>query len=194
MNARPLLTTLLAIAALAAAPDPRPSTQPATDDLVALGNDVVRLHAPPSSKWALRPMAQANQNEIFFTADEGRAAIDIQLAPADYPLTASTVAQVTAAIVKSLKATRDQQGRQMVLPPTVEKDHRFEVVVHERYLLGDATVDSMHLLKLVGPRTVMVVASTASPDPTVVADTFNAAETALASAKVNKKSAAHKKP
>ncbi len=187
LHCRPLALLAAALGGaicLAAAPA---ASQPATDEVVSLGNDLIRFHAPPAADWTVRAMAKATVNSIYFERSDHKSAVEFELTAADYPLTADNAGQMAVSIAKALKEKRQRGGQEMVLPPTAEKDKRFQVVVHEQYKASGATIDSLHLMKLVGSRTVMVVASTASDDPAVAADTFAAAKDALASAKFNRK-------
>jgi hypothetical protein len=186
----PTVLALLMTTALAAAPASRPAppaTRPATGDLVSLGNDLVRFYAPPPDDWVLRATKPVSPNRVYFQAADKKSAVQVELASADFTIDAQSVGPMAAAIVKSLKEKRDKDGTEMVLAPKVEHDRRFDIIVHERFKLGDNTIDELHLYKSVGPRTVMAEASTVLEDPDAAAAVFAAAKTSVASAKWNKK-------
>jgi len=195
VNARlPTPTALILTACLAAAPAPAPTSQPAAADLVAIGNNFALFVAPPSPPWNVRQTPNASLDVVYFQNANADGAIQFILAKPDFQIEPETAGQFAAAIVKTLKEKRQQDGNEVVMPATIEHDHRFDIVIHEKFKVGDATEDELHLYKSVGPRTVMVTASCVSPDPAVVADTFTAAKASLASAKFNKKAAVHRKP
>ena len=110
-------------------------------------------------------MGTASTDQVYFEKADRKSAIEFQLTTPDYPLTTDNAGAMATGIIKALKQKRQQEGHEMVMPPTVEKDRRFQVLIHEKYKVNGATVDTLHLLKLVGSRTVMVVASTGRRRP-----------------------------
>ncbi len=167
-----------------------PATRPATDDLVSLGNDVVRFHAPPAPHWAVVAGKDTTADKVMFGTDDHTAAFQVEIAT--FQVTPATAGQIGAALAKSLHDKRQQAGTVVLLQPVLEHDRRFDIVIHERYMAGQTTVDQLHLIKTVGPKTVMVAASGWSSDPAVVTADLDAAKASLASAKFNRRPAAHK--
>ena len=189
-----LLTACLAAAPATAPTASPPATKPVLGDLVSLGDDLVHLYAPPPERWTLLPTKVASVNLAYFQADDKKSAIQFELAAADFQISPDLAGQMAVGIVKSLKEMRRKSGTAVVMQPTIEKDRRFDIVVHERFKVGDNTVDEMHLYKSVGPRTVMVAASSVSDDPDAVAGTFAAAKASLATVKYIKPGTAKTKP
>ncbi len=173
-----------ALACLAAAP---PASQPATDDVVSLGDDAIRFHAPPAPRWTVGAGGEASSDKVMFITDDRTSAFQVEIAT--FTVTPATAGQIAAGLAKSLLAMRQKAGTPIVMPPTVEHDRRFDIVIHERYRAGQSVVDGLHLIKSVGPnRTVMVAASCVSPDAAVVTAAQDAAKASLASARFNKRS------
>ena len=178
---RLLILPLLAVAA--APPATRPAA-PRTDDLVSLGKDAVRFHAPPSPKWVFHAQADASTDKVRFVDEDDRAVCEVQIVPME--LSADTDGQYAASIVKALKERHQKAGDVMAMQPTVEHDKRFDIVVHERLTKAGQTVDQVHVYKSVGPKVVELTALTTAADPADAKAALEAAKAALASAKYNR--------
>jgi hypothetical protein len=190
MRVRTLLSTAAVATCLAASPASQPAS---SGDLVSIGDDLVRFVAPPPTNWTVRQAANATADVVYFVhTPKADAEMQFMLAKADFRMSPDTVGQFAAGIVKSLRDKRQKDGTHVVMPATIEHDRRLDIVIHEKFTVGAVTEDQMHLYKSVGPRTLMLTVSTVSPDPASAADTFAAAKTSLASAKYNRKPAAHK--
>ena len=192
-TARRLLPLMIACAAAGPAAKP-PATKPAppaTDDLVSLANDAVRLHAPPAPAWAFEPQPDGKTEKIRFVDKADKAVCEIQVVPMQ--LSADTAGQYAASIAKALKDRHKAAGDEVTLQPTVEHDRRFEVVVHERLTKSGKTVDQVHVYKCVGPKVVELTALTTADDAAAAKAALEAAKAALASAKYNKAAPARRK-
>ncbi len=73
------------------------------------------------------------------------------------------------------------------MPATAEKDSRFEMRIHEKYKLQGKTLDSLHLYRSVGPRSLELLVSTLSDDADAVTEMQKVGEQVILSAKLNRK-------
>lgn len=92
--------------------------------------------------------------------------------------------------VRKLRADRQKQpGVQIVMPPAVEKDPRFDLRIHEKYQYkANRTVDDvLRLYRRVGKRVVAVTVWSKAPDDSRDKEIHAAGEAAMLSAKAVKK-------
>ena len=178
-------TLAVLVACLAAAPATRPAkpakpAKPTPPDLSAsLADGTVRFQPPPAAAWTAAPNAP-DDKALYLTADH-RSAIQFELATFD--ISPSSSGQIGTALCKSLKERRQKDGNDMLLAPTIERDKRFDLVIHERYQIKGAVQEQWHLFKSVGPKTVMVAAGSTSNDTAAVNASGSDAMAALATAK-----------
>ena len=92
--------------------------------------------------------------------------------------------------VRKLRADRQKQtGVRVTMEPTVEKDPRFDLRIHEKYEhTADGTVDDvLRLYRKVGGRVVTVTVWSKSPDDARDREIHQAGESAMLSARPAKK-------
>jgi hypothetical protein len=76
----------------------------------------------------------------------------------------------------------------MLLVPTIEKDPRFSLRIHERYEDGQGNVnDELHLYKRVGPLNVMLTVNARTNDSVTAKSIHAVGEEIMVSAKAVKK-------
>lgn len=180
-----LISTVLVISALAAGPATKPSSptsKPALGESRALASDLIQYNAPPQPPWST-PSNKPDADSAVFTTSDRLGQMAIQLEPKDMQASDN----VAVAIVKELRARREKSGVKIILRPTIEKDGRFAIRIHEKYKIGDRTNDSLQLFRNVGPRLVLVIVSSLADDPATVAVTHATGEAVLLSATFNRK-------
>ena len=138
-----------------------PATAPTAD---SIANGLYHFTPPPAADWTsvkYNPVAEA----VLFTNTTRDGQIQLSLLAKDASVDGSLADNVAVAIVKQLKETRTKNKQTMVLPPTVEKDKRFAIVIHEKYKVGEFIADQLHVYKAVGPRVMMMTVNSVSTDP-----------------------------
>ena len=176
------ISTLIAIAlvALLAAAASPPASQPVLGEQQSLAKNLIQYNEPPDP-WAT-PAHDSNKDSIVYTTGDRLGQMAILVEPKDM----STSENVAAAIVKELRAKRQKAGIKVIMPAKVEKDSRFAIRIHEKYMVGDKTSDSVQLFRNVGPRVVLVIVASLADNADAVAAMHKAGEDVLLSAKFNK--------
>ncbi len=133
-------TTPLALAltaCVAAAPAASPTSKPAGGgDLVSIGNDLVRFVAPPPGAWTVHPSKDATADVVVFVNAKADAEIQYILAAPDFRISPDVTGQMAVGMCKSLKEKHERDHITVVMPPTVEHDRRLDIVIHEKFLVG----------------------------------------------------------
>jgi hypothetical protein len=161
-----------------------PATQPAEDTSIARGQ--YHFPAPPSPEWtAVKP--DPAKDAIVYINSKHDGAIQLMLLPKDASVDPDIAAQVAAAMVKQLKKAHADAGTEMVMQPTVEKDKRFAIVIHEKCKAGPSTADELHVYKAVGPRVLMLTVNSVAADPDKAATIHKDGEDLLDAVKFNRK-------
>jgi hypothetical protein len=167
---------------LAASPTSKPASQPA---MQAMANDQIHFVAP-GDPWVAKTVK--SPDTAYYQSAKGDSAFQAQWAPKDFQLSADSDDQFAVQISKDLKQKHQEAGTEMVLAPKIEKDKRFDIVIHEQFKINkDITEDELHIYKSVGPRVMMVVVSCVSDDKDVIEAAHKAAEDMLDSCKFNRK-------
>jgi hypothetical protein len=137
-----------------AAPSTKPATQPVVTDKLVDG--AVQFARPADWTEAKGRTALA----VGFVSPDRKGMITVEVWP-DGQLGSSTGAQV----VKRLREARKKQANlQIVMEPKIEQDKRFQIRVREQYKSGEGTYDVLRLYRQVGPRVVMVMVNSSSPE------------------------------
>jgi hypothetical protein len=165
---------------LVAATQP-PASKPALGEQRSLANDLIQYNEP-LEPWAT-PAHDSTRDSIVYTTSDRLGQLAILVEPKDM----STSENVAAAIVKELRAKRQKAGTKVIMPAKVEKDSRFAIRIHEKYVVGGKTSDSVQLFRNVGPRVVLVIVASVADDGDAVAAMHKTGEEVLLSAKFNRK-------
>jgi len=163
-----------------------PATKPAAGVDTSIAKDQYHFPAPPAPEWSAVNPDPAAESITFLNAGHD-GAIQLVLLAKDADVGPGVAMNVAVAIVKQLKQQHAEQKTVMVMDPKIEKDKRFAIVIHEKYKVGDAVADQLHIYKSVGPRVLMLTVNTTAADPDKVASVQKDAEEMLAAAKFNRK-------
>jgi hypothetical protein len=79
-----------------------------------------------------------------------------------------------------------KSGVKVILPASIEKDPHFPLRIHEKYMAGDRTNDTVQLFRNVGPRVVVVISESLSDDANAVTQVHKTGEDVLTSVKYNR--------
>jgi hypothetical protein len=172
---------VLCLFQLAATPTTKPATQPSG----SMVQDQVHF-TPPPNPWVQKEVK--TPDTAYFQNEKGDCALQATWAPKDFDLNPTNVGQMSVAILKALKDGHVAKNQEMLIPPKIVKDKRFDIAIVERFKVTDSiTEDEVHLYKEVGPRVMMVTASSVSTDEDLIAETHKIAEDFLVSCKFNRK-------
>jgi hypothetical protein len=165
-------------------PPARAAQSPATAPAVtaSLGNG--RLVYPEPDGWE-RVQSASNDTTAAYISANHLGILAIQLLPPDAVVDASA----GPSLVRQLKANHTKANQKMLLAPTIEKDPRFSLRIHERYEDSQGNVnDELHLYKRVGPLNVMLTVNARTND-SVTAKTIHAVgeETLVSATAVKRK-------
>jgi hypothetical protein len=147
----------LAVGTFAVAADKPKPRLPASDRPAPAAEGHRRLadeqidYVPPEG-WAESPKNHTATRDAF-VAKGGQAMMSIEVLPADQKI----APDMAASMVKKMKQMRQAASQKSVMEPTVEKDDRFIVRIHEKYQVKDKVADQLHLYRQVGSRVVLVV-------------------------------------
>ena len=142
----------------------------------------------PAPDWApYKPNAAAESILFVNTTRDGQ--IQLALEPKDTSIDKSNADILATTFVKKIKETHTKNKTVMVMEPTIERDERFLIVIHEKYKVGKATADELHVYKNVGPRLVEMTVNTVASDPDKVKTTHDQGESLLDGTKYGRKTA-----
>jgi hypothetical protein len=163
-----------------------PASRPAAGTDTSIARNQYHFPAPAASDWsAVKPDPDAESITFLNTDRDG--VIQLMLLDKDASVDPGVAGQVAVAIMKQLKERRAKDKTEMVMAPKIEKDKRFAIVIHEKYKVGDATADQLHIYKAVGPRVVMLTVNATAADPDKVAAIQTAAKDMLDAMTFNRK-------
>ncbi len=141
-----------------------PATKPVAGLDTSIASDQYHFPAPPSSEWkAVKPDPAAESISFIDSRQDGQMVV--ALLNKDASVDPDIAQQVAVAIIKKLKEMHTQQHQLLVMPPKMEKDKRFAIVIHEKYKVGQHIADQLHIYRSVGPRVVMLTVNSVSDDP-----------------------------
>jgi hypothetical protein len=134
---------------------PVPQPLPIAARPKALANGTVRFTAPDG--WDELP---STESRAAYALHDHRSILSVDVAPADSKIGPDS----SIGIIRDLRQRRLQRKEQYLLNPTVEKDGRFLLRIHEKYHMivkvdgrpTEKIADQLHLYCQVGPRLVMV--------------------------------------
>lgn len=187
----PLFVTLAAIAVdpglgrSAEAPATEPagsSTAPAATQPVVietLGSGLIQFKVPAG--WS-KSDKTATPTQVGYASADRQGALAIELLPAD----ATVGPNMAVAVVKKLRADLKAAGSSVVLQPKIEKDPRFDVVIHERWKDGERVADQLHIYRRVGSRIVMMTVKSLAEKPEQAEAIHNVGREMLASARAGR--------
>ena len=101
---------------------------------------------PVPDGWQAIASAATDNAAAFAWPDHG-SALSLEV----LPMTAGTDAKAANAILAELRSCAVRK-EQFTVEPTVEKDERFALRIHEQFKSADQSVDQWHLYRKVGPR------------------------------------------
>lgn len=81
---------------------------------------------------------------------------DAMIAISVLPASMTISPDMANSIMKKIRENRKASAQKFVQEPTVEKDDRFILKIHEKYQLKDKVADQLHMYRQVGPRVVLV--------------------------------------
>jgi hypothetical protein len=172
----------LLIFLIAGAPATKPTSQPV---MQSMAEDLIHYVAPPDP-WVSHDTNVADS--VYFQTPKGDSAIQAIYAPKDFVLSSAEDGAMAAQMVQQIRKEHQDKKVEMVQPPKIIIDKRFDIVIHEKFKVSkDVTEDETHLYKSVGPRVVMVTVSCLSDDKKIIDAAHKAAEDLLASCKFNRK-------
>ena len=131
---------------------PADKNQPSggTDTKRSLASDAIS-YAPPEGKWIEAVKSKTPMRDSF-VSESHDAMIAIEVLPPSMTITPD----LAAAMIKKIRENRKANAQKFVMEPTVEKDERFIIRLHEKYQIKDKIADQLHLYRQVGPRVVLV--------------------------------------
>jgi hypothetical protein len=180
---RVLVITALILSAVSVALAVEPASQPAGERSMA--KDLFHL-TDPGAPWGIVDY-RAEGDAVLYVTDSHDGEMQVALLPKNASVDAGIADNVAVAIIKKIRADRAKAGVKVVMAAKSEKDSRFAVRIHEKYMAGDKTVDQLHVYKSVGPRVLMLTVSSLADDADVAAAELKAGEDLLLSAKFNRK-------
>jgi hypothetical protein len=132
---------------------PADKNQPAAaaDGKRSLANDAISYAPPEAGEW-IEAVKSKTPTRDSFVSKAHDAMIAIEVLPASMTITPD----LAASMIKKIRENRKANAQKFVMEPTVEKDDRFVIRLHEKYQIKDKVADQLHLYRQVGPRVVLV--------------------------------------
>ncbi|HEX4124778.1 MAG TPA: hypothetical protein VHY37_08645 [Tepidisphaeraceae bacterium] len=152
--------------------DSAPTTAPSA----TLGHGRLAYSAPDG--WEPVASATTDTTAAFISADHV-GILAIQLLPTDAVVDSSA----GPSICRQLKAIHAKAKQRMLLVPTIVKDARFSLCIHERYVDDQGnTDDELHLYRQAGPLGVMLTVNARTDDSETAKKTHAVGEDVMLSA------------
>jgi len=158
------VSMLMLLTTLAAAPTSQPTSTPTSQptskpasrpaamlERLPLGSKNEFEYTPPQGMDG--PHVQDDGNTVVYIAGRDAGRIVILLQPRGMEEVNFKIGQ---AIVDMLKKANGRDGRKMIIDTRIEKDSRFPLKVHQKFVLAGHTFDEVHLYKPKNYRVVEV--------------------------------------
>jgi hypothetical protein len=142
-----------------------------------------QIRYTPPETWRNAPSNAAADMAATYLAPDHDGLLLIEVLPENAVISP----QAGSALVVKLRANHKKAGQAIVMDPTVEKDARFSIRIHEKYKTKDgATADELHLYRKVGSQAVSVTVQSLSEDQKHIDVVHRAGEETLLSARARK--------
>ena len=150
--------------------------EPTTNPTRALLGGLIQF--TPPKDWKSQP-SPSDDAAIFIAPDHDGVMVISVLPPQ-----ASIKPDAAPEMLRQLRTNHQRARQAMVAAPKVERDVRFSIRIHEKYMTKDEKVaDELHLFREVGKRAVSLTVQSLSRDDDQINAVHKAGEETLLSAK-----------